>query len=582
MKYMDLLRLSTLTVAIALVGCGGGGSSDESSAESDTSSATLSAFNLVSLESANTSNDDGSGDVKMMTLNWDEASESTGITYRVCELDDTQVNSCLEHATVIDQLSATIEVESLVDAISASYFIIADNGTETKFSSEVTIEADQLNQMIGYFKLNTESSYSGFGGAVALNTDGTVMAVGASGIDDGGAVYIFRSESGTWSQSEEVKPLVIESGDNFGTSLSLSSDGNTLVVGAQGEDSDADTVNGDSSNNDAYYAGAAYVFEYEDGAWSQTAYLKAPNSDYSDDFGESVAISGDGLTVVVGAADEDSNATGIDGDGDNNDAIWSGAAYVFSNENSIWSFSAYLKADDATEKDYFGTTVAINSDGSLIAVGAPSALSSGVTYIFSYDGSQWNQDDSLQGTSDTIGSGASFGEAVSLSSDGITLTVGAPSEDDAYGGVYIFINDGTDWNQTAFLRGDSTEGSDINGSGDAFGSSVALNADGTVLIVGSSLERSASTGINGDTTDNTASWAGAAFTFRYDETSWNQTAYLKALDSDIDDFFGDNIAVSGDGSTFIVGVNYDDSSATGINGDASTDVESSSGAVYMY
>ena len=114
-------------------------------------------------------------------------------------------------------------------------------------------------------------------------------------------------------------------GDEFGYSVSIS--GDTVVVAAWGEASNAKGVNGDQSNNSAVSAGAAYVFVRSAGAWTQQAYLKASNTDANDRFGISVSVSGD--TVVVGAWGERSNARGVNGDPWNNSASNAGAAYVF-------------------------------------------------------------------------------------------------------------------------------------------------------------------------------------------------------------------------------------------------------------
>jgi uncharacterized protein (TIGR03437 family) len=99
------------------------------------------------------------------------------------------------------------------------------------------------------------------------------------------------------------------------------------MVGAYKEDSNATEVNGDQSNNSAVDSGAAYVFVRNGTTWSQQAYLKASNTDAGDFFGFSAAVSGD--TVAVGAPLEDSSATGINGDQNNNSAVDSGAVYVF-------------------------------------------------------------------------------------------------------------------------------------------------------------------------------------------------------------------------------------------------------------
>ena len=100
-----------------------------------------------------------------------------------------------------------------------------------------------------------------------------------------------------WSQQAYLKASNTEAGDNFGYAVAV--DGDTVVVGAVGESSNATGVNGDQTNNSAPAAGAAYVFTRTGGAWSQQAYLKASNTGANDYFGYAVAVDGD--TVVVGA-----------------------------------------------------------------------------------------------------------------------------------------------------------------------------------------------------------------------------------------------------------------------------------------
>jgi hypothetical protein len=100
-----------------------------------------------------------------------------------------------------------------------------------------------------------------------------------------------------------------------------------VVVGGYLEDSNATGINGDQTDNSALSSGAAYVFVRDGTTWSQQAYLKASNTDADDQFGYSVAVSGD--TVVLGAIGEDSKAIGVDGEQTNNSASDAGAAYVF-------------------------------------------------------------------------------------------------------------------------------------------------------------------------------------------------------------------------------------------------------------
>ena len=124
------------------------------------------------------------------------------------------------------------------------------------------------------------------------------------------------------AQQAYLKASNTELDDRFGEAIAFH--GDTLVVGAPLEDSSATGVDGDQANNSALDSGAVYVFVREAGVWRQQAYLKASNTGIKDHFGQSVAISGD--TLVVGAEDEDSNATGVNGDQENDLAGGSGAA----------------------------------------------------------------------------------------------------------------------------------------------------------------------------------------------------------------------------------------------------------------
>ena len=150
----------------------------------------------------------------------------------------------------------------------------------------------------------------------------------------------------------------------FGRSVAVS--GDTVVVGADGEESNATGINGDQDDNSASYAGAAYVFVRNGAIWTQQAYLKASNTDTFDRFGISVAVSGD--TVVVGAFYESSNATGVNGDQNDNSAQYAGAVYVFVRDGTTWTQQAYLKASNTDMGDEFGASVAVSGD--TVVVGA--------------------------------------------------------------------------------------------------------------------------------------------------------------------------------------------------------------------
>ncbi len=278
---------------------------------------------------------------------------------------------------------------------------------------------------------------------------------------------------------------------------------------------------------------------------SQQAYLKASNSGASDEFGYSVAVSGD--TVVVGAYNEDGGATGVNGDQNDNSAINSGAAYVFTRSGTTWSQEAYLKASNAEAGDSFGFSVAISGDTLVVGAFGEDSNSpivngdqndnstpySGAAYVFTRDGTTWSQQAYLK--SATILRADFFGYSVAISGD--TIVVGAYGEDSISTGVnstftrraslsgaaYVFTRDGTTWSQQAYLKASNTE------LGDYFGWSVAISGD--TVIVGAFGEDSHAAGVNGDQLDNSAINSGAAYVFTRDGTTWSQQAYLKASNS---------------------------------------------------
>ena len=140
-------------------------------------------------------------------------------------------------------------------------------------------------------------------------------------------MYVYTRSAGIWSQQAYVKASNRGNGDEFGISVALSGDGNTLAVGAWFESSSTTGI-GSTPDELAFRAGAAYVFTRSAGTWSQRAYVKASNTGAADFFGASVALSSDGNTLVVGAPQEDSSTTGIDGAPDEL-ATNAGAVYVY-------------------------------------------------------------------------------------------------------------------------------------------------------------------------------------------------------------------------------------------------------------
>jgi hypothetical protein len=345
-------------------------------------------------------------------------------------------------------------------------------------------------------------------------------------VDDAATTYPLTVDP--LAQQAYLKASNTGTDDLFGWSVAVA--GDTVVVGAPNEDSSATGVNGNQSDNSALNAGAAYVFVRSGGVWSQQAYLKASNTEVGDNFGFSVAVAGD--TVVVGVPNEDSSATGVNGNQSDNSVFNAGAAYVFGRSGGVWSQQAYLKASNTGTGDQFGWSVAVAGD--TVVVGAVS------------------EDSSATGIN----------------------APGGQSDNSAFdaGAAYVFVRSGGVWSQQAYLKASNTDQFDY------FSYAVAVAGD--AVVVGAFFEDSSATGVNGNQSDNSASQAGAAYVFVRSGGVWSQQAYLKASNTGANDQFGYSVAVAGD--TVVVGAPFEDSNATGVNGNQTNNSASSAGAAYVF
>jgi trimeric autotransporter adhesin len=415
-----------------------------------------------------------------------------------------------------------------------------------------------------YIKASNTERSDLFGAQLALSADGSTLAVAAhaensnaAGLDgnqldnsapDAGAVYVYARLNSAWTQQAYIKASNTDANDAFGFAVSLSSDGRTLAIGAPLEDSVATGVNGNQANNSARDSGAVYVWSRSGGAWSQQAYIKASNTGTIDFFGTAIDLSNDGSTLAVGASDEDSRATGVNGVQSDNSVFNSGAVYVYVRVGSVWTQQAYIKASNTSRTDYFGTAVALSGDGAALAVGAEYEDSGAV-------GVNGNQSDE--------------------------------SAQDA-GAVYLYARAGTSWTQQTYIKASNT------GAGDRFGHAIALSNDGATLAVGATAkfgggafgESSAAVGINGDETSDAIVGSGAAYVFAKNNGLWTQRAYVKASNTmptaGFTAAFGSSLALAGNGGTLAVGAPGEDGNSSGINGPQVTPPLLDAGAVYVY
>ena len=287
------------------------------------------------------------------------------------------------------------------------------------------------------------------GTSVSLSYNGDTLAVGADGAENyTSATWIFTRLGGVWTQQQKLVRKEFIGNPRQATSVSLSSDGNTLAIGALGDD---------------IYTGATWIFTRLGGVWTQKAKLVGTESIGNSRQGTYVSLSGDGKTLAVG------------GPGDNG---YKGATWIFILSGVSWTQQNKLVGIGSSEVTSQGTSVSLSGDGNTLAVGAPGDNSDkGATWVWTRSGGVWTQQQKFVGTGSNGRS--SQGRSVYLSGDGNTLAVGAPGDNNNMGATWVWTRSGEIWTQKAKLVGTGFIGFSSNQ-----GTSVSLSSDGNTLAVG--------------------------------------------------------------------------------------------------
>lgn len=318
-------------------------------------------------------------------------------------------------------------------------------------------------------------------------------------------------------------------------------------------------------------------------------YIKSSAPDRGDSFGWSIAISGDGSTLAVGAPAEDSNATGINGDDTNNTSTNAGAVYVFTkNASGQWMQQAYVKASNTEQlyldsnrvlfNDRFGYRVSLSHDGNTLAVSAlledspsygvncnqdnyeafsygassdPSLttiaaqnFNVGAVYMFERTNAAWAQTAYIKPrysvAQTSLSEGLRFGQTLALSGDGLTLAVGSPNDSLPTGSIVNFYSNilSGSASSLACLEYYPTSSSSSSSSSSLVSSSVSSGA--TTSAIGGSL-------------------SGAVYLYRKTDSGWTEDAYVRPSNSGVNDQFSYSIDLSFDGNVLAVGAPYEDS-----------------------
>jgi len=343
----------------------------------------------------------------------------------------------------------------------------------------------------------TGTVYSDFGRSVTVSGDTLVIGSHESGSAGtrSGAAYVFsRLTLGGWVQTQRLVASDVTPYDYFAWDSAF--DGDTLVFGSKFNS-----------------VGAAYVFKFQAGLWTETQKLTAATDGAANDyFGENVAVRGD--TLVVGAY------------GDQDWGPYSGSAYIFSLQSGTWVQSAKLVAPDGATQDNFGESVAVSPG--LVAVGArfqdQGGFNAGAVYVYTDTLGSWTLAQKLLASDG--GTMAKFGESVAMS--GGTLAVGAPCQGcpNVVGSVYVF---------SCTAAGACTETDKLlaadGAAYDNFGRSVAMSCN-TIIV-----------GAGGD--EDNGQESGSAYIFtRQLSGGWLQTDKIVPTDGAMRDLFGWSVAIS--------------------------------------
>ena len=417
-------------------------------------------------------------------------------------------------------------------------------GSSYIFSAPVISSGTTITQYlttetrIQHSDVGTNQDY--FGRAIALDTDGNTAIVSASHEDtdagNAGRCYIFvKSDAGTWSEQYDFGSGVTQANSYFGLSgVSISGDGNVALAGKPSQDS-----------------GRVAIHTRSGTSWSSYGALTGEVNDGK--FGSSCAISGDGTTIAIGAEKQSGSSSGSTGQG---------AAYIYVKNNSnVWTLQQKINPNSTSGQgsgdQNFGQSITISNDGNTVAIGAPGVSSSGSVQgrveVWTRSGTTWTHQQTAVPSS--RGSRDTFGWRCALSgTDGNTLVVGQLYESSTYAGyAWIFTRSGTTWSQETTLRGSDTA------NADHFGSAVAISNDGTKVLVGAERD-----------TLSSGHDAGSAYLFVKSGSTWSQEIKYEPSSPSYADQFGYAVGLSKDASTIMVGAMKEDTGAT------------DAGSVYIY
>lgn len=451
------------------------------------------------------------------------------------------------------------------------------NPSQTQFGNGVSINADATWMVVGFYHDDIKASNAGaaliyhrtgtkwvlqqklyapdptadvyFGGACAINADGNAILVSSNQKADlgtnAGVSYLFTRLGGTWTYRGKVYPDDAVTGQGFGGGASFFGN-NHFVVASTGD------------NEYGVAHGSAYIFENKvkptdvnpPSGLSELYKFTADAPTMGDSFGRSVALNAAGDYALVGENRRDVGAIAD-----------VGRVYAYTRTNQQWTQVATIEPSDAVANDYFGTSVAMNSDATIALIGAPYRDDSGISnrgavYIYTRSGSTWTFQQKILAPNSAIED--VFGESIAVNQDATIALIGAYGRDDgsisSRGAFYYYTRSGTTWTyQNMILAADPA-------AYDFFGYRVTLNAAGDYALI-SALDKD-----EGSVTDS-----GAVYIYTRSGNIWTYQGRINQPDREAGGRFGSALSLNSDATIALIGASLKDESGL-----------VDSGVVYLY
>jgi hypothetical protein len=358
-----------------------------------------------------------------------------------------------------------------------------------------------------------------FGARVAMSADGSTALISIQDPElSSGSAFVFVRQGSTWSEQAQLtgsegaaEACVTEDSDCFWSSVALSSDGDTAIIGAPLA---------------AEGHGMAWVFTRTGATWSQQGPPLTGAGEWGKShFGRAVALSADGSTALVAGP---------------SDHVQGGAVWVFTRSEGTWSQQGEkLTGNGEVGEGYFGGDLALAADGNTALIGAPGdAEHAGAAWVFTRSGTTWTgPQQKLTGGAEE-GAAGHFGSSVALSAEGTEALVGARRDDEGKGAVWAFADSGFAWIQ----QGHKLTGGEEIGPGE-FGYAIAMSADGGTALIGGPRDKA---------------HTGAIWLFQRSSETWAQSQEKGTGGGETSGgWFGESVALSANGQSALIGGSFD-------------------------